>query len=125
MRYNTVKVYDSVMKYVLLAIFVLFATQPLQASPCDMCDGQNLGHSQHGDMPDHDMGDMDCCDHDPAGTDDGCGSMSHCGACTAGVMVISPTVANPIFSSDSRQYSPDTGEPLSRFNSPPFRPPIA
>jgi len=113
------------MKYVLLAIFVLFAAQPLQASPCDMCDGQNTGHSQHGDMHDGDMQNMDCCDHEPADTGDGCGSMSHCGACTAGVMAINPSVANAIFSTSSRQYLPDTGEPLNRFNSPPFRPPIA
>ena len=122
---NSVKVYDSVMKYVLLAIFVLFAAQPLQASPCDMFDGQNTGHSQHGDMHDGDMQDMDCCDHEPADTGDSCGSMSHCGACTAGVMAINPSVVNAIFSTNSRQYLHDTGEPLNRFNSPPFRPPIA
>ena len=109
------------MKYVLLAIFVLFAAQPLQASSCDMCDGQNTGHSQH----DSDMQDMDCCDHDPADTDDGCDAMSHCGACTAGVMAIYPSTVNAIFSTNSRQYLADTGDPLNKFSSPPFRPPIA
>jgi len=64
------------MKYVLLAIFVLFAAQPLQASSCDMYGGQNSGHSQHGDMLDSDMNDMDCCDDDPASPGDGCDSMS-------------------------------------------------
>jgi hypothetical protein len=112
------------MKYVLLAIFVLFAAQPLQASPYDMCDGQNSGHSQHGDMLDSDMNDMDCCDDDPVDSGDGCGSMSHCGACTAGVTAINPSVTNAIFSTSSRQHSPDTGDPLNRFNPPPFRPPI-
>jgi len=113
------------MKYVLLAIFVLLAAQPLQASSCDMFDGQNAGHGQHGDMHDGDMQDMDCCDDEPADTGDSCSSMSHCGACTAGVIAINPSVANAIFSTNSRQYLHDTGEPLNRFNSPPFRPPIA
>jgi len=113
------------MKYVLLAIFVLFAAQPLQASHCDMDDGQNTGHSQHDDMSDHDMDDMDCCDHDPADTGDGCDSMSRCSTFTIAVAAISPSVVNVIFNTNSRQYSPDTDEPSSRFYSPPYRPPIA
>jgi len=112
------------MKFVLLAIFVLFAAQPLQASPCDMCDGQNASHSQHGDMHDGDMGGMDCCDTDPADTGDGCGSMSHCGACTAGLTAISPSAYRAFFNSGSLQFPMVTNEPLSRYSSPPFRPPI-
>ncbi len=117
------------MKFVLLAIFVLFAAQPLQASPCDMCDGQNASHSQHGDMHDgdmdhSDMGGMDCCDTDPADTGDGCGSMSHCGACTAGLTAISPSAYRAFFNSGSLQFPMVTNEPLSRYSSPPFRPPI-
>ena len=58
------------MKYVLLAIFVLIAAQPLQASYCDICDGQDSGQSQHGNMNestmDNDMQDMDCCDYETA-----------------------------------------------------------
>ena len=125
---NRLKVYDSVMKFVLLAIFVLFAAQPLQASPCDMCDGQSSGHSQHGDMLDGDMDhgdmDMDCCDHDPTDSSDGCGSMSHCGACTAGLTAISPSAYRAFFNSGSLQFPMVTNKSLSRYSSPPFRPPI-
>ena len=118
------------MKYVLLAIFVLFAAQPLQASWCDMCDGQGTTLDSHdgmhdGDMDHGDMSDMDCCDSDPAKPMDGCNSMSHCGACTAGVVTLDANMAAFVFTVASRQYLPDSGEPLSRFKSPPFRPPIA
>ncbi len=49
------KMYDCVMKYVFLAIFVLIASQPMQVSSCDMQNAQQT--SQHGshDM-DHDDG---------------------------------------------------------------------
>ena len=117
------------MKHVLLAIFVLLAAQPLQASFCDMCDAQEQTHEQHGDMNgdmNHgDMQDMDCCDDDPAKPIDGCDSMSHCGACTAGVVTLNANMINAVYSISSRQFLPDSGEPLTRFKSPPFRPPIA
>jgi len=118
------------MKYVLLAIFVLFAAQPFQASACDMCDGQNTSNSQHGDMHDGPMSgdneqDMDCCDPSPADTKSGCDSMSHCGACTAGAVAMDASVDSAIFGHSSRQYTAGTGELLSKFYSPPFRPPIS
>jgi len=125
---NTLKVYDASMKYVLLAIFVLFAAQPLQASACDMHDAQDTSHSQHGKMHDNPMDDggqdMDCCDDDPASPDKGCDSMSHCGACTAGVVALNPSTFNPIFDLNLQQCLLTTGEPLSRFGPPPLRPPI-
>jgi len=124
------------MKYVLLAIFVLFAAQPLRASLCDMYDAQGTAQGAHGDMHDGDMdhGDMqgmDCCDHDPtdssdpADSNDLCNSMSHCGACTASVVALNADMAISISTLASRQYLSNTGEPLNRFKSPPFRPPIA
>ncbi len=118
------KVYDSVMKYVLLAIFVLFTAQPLQGSVCDMHDGQDTSHSQHGNMHENDMDAMDCCDHEPADTDDSCGSMSHCGACTAGLSAVYPSILNADFSPGSRQYLTATNGLLSAYKPPPFRPPI-
>ena len=121
----SVKVYDTAMKYVLLAIFVLIAAQPLQASLCDMHDAQDVSHSQHdGPMHDDHEQDMDCCDHDPSVPSDNCGTLSHCGASTAGVVAIN-TPADMLFDVSGRQHLPDSGEPLSRFNSPPFRPPIS
>jgi len=124
------------MKYVLLAIFVLFAAQPLRASLCDMCDTRGTTQSSHGDMVhsdmDHgDMQDMDCCDQDPADSDDPadskdlCDSMSHCGASTASAVVLNTDMDTPVYTAGSRQYLSDTGEPLNRFIPPPFRPPIA
>lgn len=118
------------MKYVLLAIFVLFAAQPLRASLCDMCDARETTQSAHGDMDHGDMDhgnmqDMDCCDQDPAGSHDSCDSMSHCGACTAGVVALNTDMAISVYTVVSRQYLSDTGGPLYRTKSPPFRPPIA
>ena len=130
---HTLKVYDATMKYFLLAIFVLIAAQPLQASYCDMCDGQDSGQSQHGNMHegsmDHEMQDMDCCDHEPADdpkdSDDGCNSMSHCGACPTGLAAVSSSIINPVFTPSSQQIPLEAEEPLSISSSPPFRPPIA
>jgi hypothetical protein len=117
--------YDSVMKYVFLAIFVLIAAQPMRVLSCDMHDTQPASHSGPHVMNHADGQDMDCCDHDPSAPSDNCDSVSHCGASTAGVMAFSSIAVNVIFKSNSRLYLPDTGEPLSRFKSPPYKPPIA
>jgi len=122
---KSIKVYDSVMKYVFLAIFVLIAAQPMQVSSCKMHDTQQASHSGSHDMNHDDGQDMDCCDHDPSVPSDSCDSVSHCGATTAGVMAFSSIAVNVIFNSNSRLYQSDTGEPLSRFKSPPYKPPIA
>ena len=119
--------YDSAMKYVLLAIFVLLAAQPLRASLCDMCNDQGTTQGPHGDMHggnmDHgNMQDMDCCDHD---SNDSCDSMSHCGACTASVIALDASLVVSVHTTASRQYLSDSGEPLNQFKPPPFRPPIA
>ena len=113
------------MKYIVLAIFVLLAAQPLQASFCDMHDAQDTPQSQHGDMHDNDGHAMDCCDDDPADSSDNCGSMSHCGACTAAVVAIVASPLSIIFSASSYQHMANSGLPQSKFYSPPFRPPIA
>jgi len=118
------------MKFILLAIFVLFAAQPLQASSCDMSNGQDTGHSQHGSMSDkqmdhENMQDMDCCDQGPADMGDGCGSMSHCGSCPAGLAVIHPAAFGTFFDSSPQQFFSKGNEPPNRIDSPPFRPPIA
>jgi len=124
------KVYDYTMKYFFLAIFVLIASQPMQVSSCDMHESRQA--SQHGsdDMDhgnmDHGGGnDMDCCDHDPAVPTDNCDSMVDCGVCTASVMAFSVFTMYSVSKADTRLYLPDIDEPLSRFNPPPFKPPIA
>jgi len=118
------------MKFIFLAIFVLLAAQPLQASSCDMSNGQGTDHSQHGSMNDtamdhENMQDMDCCDQDSADMGDGCGAMTHCGSCPAGVAVIHPAIFGANFDSNQQQFFSKGNEPPSRFDSPPLRPPIA
>jgi hypothetical protein len=117
------------MKFVLLAIFVLFAAQPLQASACDMQNGQDTKHSQHDNMSDGPMDDhapgMECCDNDSDDSDDGCDSMSHCGACATGLAALNPSTLKTIYSSNLQRHFPIAGGILSRPCSPPFRPPIA
>ena len=117
--------YDDIVKYIFLAIFVLFAAQPVQLLSCDMHDSEPMSHSDSLDMDHEDGQDMDCCDHDPSVPPDNCDSMSHCGACTAGVLAFNALVINTIFKINSHLYLPDTGEPINNFNPPPFKPPIA
>lgn len=118
------------MKYVFLAIFVLIASQPTQVSSCDMQDSRQTSqhgsnNMDHGDM-DHGGGsDMDCCEHDPAVPADNCDSMADCSACTAAFMAISTFTTDTVFKVDTQLYLPDIDEPLSRFNPPPFKPPIS
>jgi hypothetical protein len=113
------------MKYMFLAIFVLIASQPLQAAVCDTHDAQNTTHSQHGDMHDDNSEGMDCCGDDAADSGDGCGSMSHCGACPTGLVAVKPSLVNAIFNTDSQQYLMVANKPLYRFSAPPLRPPIS
>jgi len=121
----TLKVYDAAMKYVLLAIFVLFAAQPVQVA-CDMHDDQNNTHGKHGDMNGDDGMDMDCCDDDPSSPSDNCDSMLHCGACAVGVASISAAIVSAAFDVlPTHRYAAKTHDPANRFLSPPFRPPIA
>jgi hypothetical protein len=119
-------VYDEFMRFVLLAIFVLLAAQPLPAVSCDMHGEQGTTHNESSNMPmDHGGQDMDCCDQDPETPGDNCGSLSHCGACPTGLVGLAPSALNMAFDPASQPYLPATGVPLKRIASPPFRPPIA
>ena len=117
------------MKYVLLAIFVLFAGQPLQAVSCDMHNSQDANYNQHGNMHDSPMDDqmqdMDCCDHDPDKQGDACDSLSQCGAFAAGFVAVTPSTLDTVNSSNARQIFDIVDGILSRCDPPPFRPPIA
>ena len=124
------KVYDYNVKYVFLAIFVFIASMPVEVLSCDMQDAQQTSqhgsdNMDHGNM-DHGAGnDMDCCDHDPAVPNDNCDSMVDCGVCTASVMAFSVFTMYLVSKADTQLFLPDIDEPLSRFNPPPFKPPIA
>lgn len=117
------------MKYIFLAIFVLFAAQPFQASFCDMHESQEMSHNGHDMQGDHMMEDdapaMDCCDHDESESPEGCDSMSHCGACTPAVLAINISALVALSPFDSRQYFSDTTGHLNNYSPPPFKPPIS
>jgi len=105
------------MKHVILALLILFAAQPVQASFCSM--DMNMG-----DM-DMSMDDSDCCNHEQPDSSDSCDPKMHCGAAPAGVAVLDAGL-------DSRAV-PLSGllpsfknRPLSpSFDSPLYRPPIS
>lgn len=99
------------MRYLFLSILVLFATQPLQASFCDMGADQSSSHQamsdsdmhasmNHGNDSDtdrsseHDSDTMDCCDDKSASGAHGCTAIAHCGACPASLVAVNPTISS-------------------------------
>ena len=117
---KTENMYHWGVKQVVLAILIVIAAQPLQASFCGMDMGQVAQR-----MMDVGGSDSDCCDHEQPGSTDSCDPLMHCGAVPAGVAVLDTTL-------DSR-IVPVTGNlpwfrnrPLSpSFDSPLYRPPIS
>jgi hypothetical protein len=117
---KTEKMYHWDVKQVILAILIVIAAQPLQASFCAMDMGQTAQH-----LMDVDGSDSDCCNHDQPGSTDSCDPQIHCGAAPAGVAVLDAGL-------DSRAV-PLSGllpsfknRPLSpSFDSPLYRPPIS
>ena len=117
------------MKNVILALFVLFAAQPVQASFCTM--DLNMGNMnsamdhvmQHAvDAP---VPDVDCCEHEDTDTSRSCDSTAFCGATPASAAVLEAGLKSgtvlmvrrlPLF-----KNSPLTPS----FDSPPYRPPIS
>lgn len=107
-------------KQVILAMLIVIAALPLQASACEMDMGQITQQAM-------DIGSShaDCCDHEPPGSSDSCDPLLHCGAAPAGVAVLDAGL-------DSRTV-PVTGhlpsfknQPLSpSFDSTLYRPPIS
>jgi hypothetical protein len=117
------------MKHVILALLILFAAQPVQASLCSM--DMNMGDMDMGmnhvmqQTTDVDGSDSDCCNHEQPGSSGSCDPKMHCGAAPAGVAVLDASL-------DSRAV-PISGllplfknRPLSpSFDSPLYRPPIS
>jgi len=108
------------MKQVILAILIVIAAQPLQASFCAMDMGQDMQHAM-------DVGGSgsDCCDHEQPGSTDSCDPLMHCGAVPAGVAVLDAVldsqavpVSGNLPSFKSRPLSPSFDPPL-------YRPPIS
>lgn len=125
------KVYDVPMRYLLLSILVLFVTQPLQASYCDMSADQSNSHQtmhdsdMHAGM-DHDSDNhkMDCCDDEPESSEHDCTVMTHCGTCPAGLVAVNLATSSPWLVASNGNMPTLSQVPPNEFNSPPFRPPI-
>lgn len=113
------------MKYILLAIFVFIASLPIEASSCNMHGTQDMSHNQQDDMMDHGQMDMDCCDHDGPGASDNCDPLKHCGASASGVVTIDISSLSIAYIAVHIEFTGDSTRALSRYGSPPFRPPIA
>ncbi len=113
------------MKYMLLAIFVFFASLPIEASSCTAHSSQDMSHNQHGDMMDHGQMDMDCCDHDGSDSSDNCDSLKHCGASASGMVTIDTSPVNIAHVIEREGLTGDSTRAMNRYESPPFRPPIA
>jgi hypothetical protein len=117
---KTEKMYHWDMKQLILAILIVIAAQPLQASSCAMDTAQTVQHAM-----DTSGSDADCCDHEQPGSSDSCDPQMHCGAAPSGVAVIDAGI-------DSRAV-PVNGllpffknRPLSpSFDPPLYRPPIS
>ena len=113
------------MRLLLFILTLAIVAQPLQAGFCamEMGQGQSADTMQHGDMPESDG--HDCCDTEEPGSDDGCKSGAHCGACVGGVSLL-PQVLR-IGSDWHYEYvlKLSDGDVLPSHASPPFRPPIS
>ena len=117
---KTEKLYHWDVKQVILAILIVIAAQPLQASVCEMDMGQIAQH-----MMDFDSSDSDCCSHEQPGSSDSCDPLLLCGAAPAGVAVLDAgldsgtvPVSGHLLSFKNRPLSPS-------FDSPLYRPPIS
>ena len=117
------------MKHVILALLILFAAQPVQASFCstDMNMGDmdmSMDHimQQATDAP---SPDSDCCDHDDTDTSHSCDSPAHCGAAPAGAAVLDAGFDAGTVLIAGRLPSFKNGPLTPSFNSPPYRPPIS
>ena len=126
---KTEKMYYWDVKQLILAILIVIAAQPLQASVCsmDMAMGDmNMGmdHAmQH--APDAPSPDADCCDHDDTNTPHPCDSAAQCGAAPAGAAVLDAGFDAGTVLIAGRLPSFKNGPLTPSFDSPPYRPPIS
>jgi hypothetical protein len=112
------------MKHALLAIFLFIASLPVEASSCDMHGSQDVPHSQHGGMMDHGQMEMDCCEQDSADSSCDCDPLMHCGASFSGAVTIDNSAVSIAYVSAHGELNGHSARTLSRYGSPPFRPPI-
>lgn len=109
------------MKVLILFLVLAISVQPLQAGLCDMEASQDASQTmEHSDDMNH-----GCCDSDDSGSQPECGSMMHCGFCSATFSTLPKTHDfNPSWVT---RYSPglSSNAVLPSHSSPPLRPPIA
>jgi hypothetical protein len=117
------------MKQVILAILIVIAAQPVQASLCSMDMGMgdmNMGMNHvMPQAPDAPSPDADCCDHDGKDTSQSCDSPAHCGAAPAGAAVLDAGFDAGTVLPAGRLPSFKNGPLTPSFDSPPYRPPIS
>ena len=114
------------MKHVILAIFILIAVQPVQASLCamDMDMDMDMDHGAQHEM-ETDRSHPDCCDNDKQDPTGSCDPQLHCGAApaSAAMLDLGPDSATIPLAGQPPSFK---NRPLSpSFDSPPFRPPIS
>jgi len=117
------------MKRVILALLIVIAAQPVQASLCsmdmDMSDtNMGMDHVMQ-QAPEAPCSDADCCDHDDSDTSPSCDSPAHCGVAPAGVAVLDAGFDAGTVLIAGRLPSFITGPLTPSFDSPPYRPPIS
>ena len=114
--------YYSHMKHLILALLILIAAQPLQASSCGIDTG--VDHSVH-QAVDSDRSSSDCCDHDEHEPVDFCDPLVHCGAVPAGLAVLCASLDPGAVPAIGRLPSFKSQPLFAHFDAPPFRPPIS
>jgi hypothetical protein len=117
------------MKHVILALLILFAAQPVQASFCSMTLNMSdlimgMDHVvQH--APNAPRPDADCCDHDDTDTSQSCDSPANCGAAPAGAAALDAGFDAGTVFIVGRLPSFKNGPLTPSFDFPPYRPPIS
>jgi hypothetical protein len=125
---KTQKMYHWDVKQVILAILIVIAAQPLQASVCSMDMEMNMGMGMDHGMkhaPDAPSPDADCCDHDDTNTPHSCDSAANCGAAPAGAAVFDDGFDAGTVLIAGRLPSFKNGPLTPSFDSPLYRPPIS
>lgn len=107
-------------KQLILALLIVIAAQPLQASLCTMDTGQSMHHAM-----DAGGSDADCCDHEQPDSSNSCDPLMHCGAAPAGVAVLDATFDSPTAPVSGLLPSFINGPLSPSFDPPLYRPPIS
>ena len=112
------------MRYVILALLILLAAQPAQASFCST----DMGMGDTTPVMDHAMPqtpDTNCCDHEDQDSSQSCDPLAYCGAVPAGAAVLAAGLDFVPVLIAARLPSFNNGPLIPSFDSPLYRPPIS